>query len=307
MRASKERKTKTTRVMRLTSFRLPLLLIGACFLFVEFAEAQLPRRRAQTNGPVDEVFWAPSIIHMSSVTNVPEGNLNFTIMHVFGIATNGIEDLYGLDGAANIRFGLDYGLSDRLSIGFGRARFDKIYDVRFKANLLRQTTSDSMPIELAVKGDVGITTLENGFDFADRLSYFSSVLIARKFSDQFSLQISPMFSHLNTVFIERGINDQIIEEENDHFAIGLGARYVLNDRWALTLEYVPVIGERSDNTLDAVSVGFDIETGGHVFQLFFTTSQWLTEQHMMARNVDDFFKGDFRFGFNVHRVFYLKK
>lgn len=293
--------------MSFSKVRQMLMLVGLCVLFVEMAHAQIPRQRAVTNGPVDEVFWAPNIITMSSVTNIPKGNLNFTIMHVFGIATNGIEDLYGLDGAANIRFGLDYGLHDRLSVGFGRSRFDKVYDVRFKANLLRQTTNDSMPIELAVKGDVGITTLENGFDFADRLSYLSSVLIARKFSEQLSLQVMPMFSHFNTVFIERGVNDEIIEEANDHFAIGLGGRYAFNDRWALTVEYIPVLGERSDNTVDAISIGFDIETGGHVFQLFFTTSQWMTEQHTIARNVDDFFEGDFRFGFNVHRVFYLGK
>src|SRR5690606_37877627 len=125
-------------------------------------------------------FWAPSLILTSTVTNLPQGNLNFTIMHTLGVVSNGAEDLFGLDGAANIRFGLDYGVTDRLSIGFGRSRFDKLYDFRFKANLLRQTSN--MPLELAVKGDVGITTMENGFDFNDRLSYLAAVLVARKFS-----------------------------------------------------------------------------------------------------------------------------
>jgi hypothetical protein len=272
-------------------------------LFVDLVHAQIPRQRAEPGGPVEEVFWAPTIIGTSSVTNLPQNNLNFTIMHAFGIATNGIEDLFGLDGAANIRFGIDYGVHDRLSIGMGRSRFDKLYDFRFKANLLRQTKDDKMPLELAVKGGMGIMTLENGFDVKDRLSYLGSVMIARKFSERVSLQVTPMFAHFNTVFIERGADNEILEEENDHIALGLAGRLGLNERIALMLEFIPVLGERSDGTKNAFAVGFDIETGGHVFQLFLTTSQGMTEQHIIARNVDGFFDGDFRFGFNVNRVF----
>ncbi len=269
------------------------------------AVAQMPRDRADPGGPVDEVFWAPTVILTSSVTNLPQGNLNVTILHAFGIATDGVETLFGLDGSANIRFGIDYGVFDRLSVGIGRSRFDKLYDARFKANLLRQTKDDRIPVEVALKGDVGITTLANGFAFADRLSYFASLLVARKVTDRLSLQVSPMVSHFNTVFIERGAGDEILEEENDHIAVGLAGRFVLSRRVAILAEYLPVLGNRSDGTADVFSVGLDLETGGHVFQLFFTSSQWLTEQHALACNADDFFAGDFRFGFNVNRVFSL--
>lgn len=278
----------------------PLLLTILLLSFSTPLLAQIPRERAQTDRP-EEIFWAPSLILTSTVTNLPQGNLNFTIMHTFGVVSNGAEDLFGLDGAANIRFGLDYGVTDRLSIGFGRSRFDKLYDFRFKANLLRQTSN--MPLELAVKGDVGITTMENGFDFNDRLSYLAAVLVARKFSDKLSLQLTPMFSHFNTVFILRGADGEIIEEENDHLGVALGGRYLLSERWAIVAEYIPVFGDRSDGTTDTFSVGAEIETGGHVFQLFFTSSQWMTEQHTLARNTDDFFGGDIRWGFNVNRVF----
>ncbi len=278
----------------------PLLLTILLLSFSTPLLAQIPRERARTDRP-EEIFWAPSLVLTSTVTNLPQGNLNFTIMHAFGVVSNGAEDLFGLDGAANIRFGLDYGVTDRLSIGFGRSRFDKLYDFRFKANLLRQTSN--MPLELAVKGDVGITTMENGFDFNDRLSYLAAVLVARKFSDKLSLQLTPMFSHFNTVFILRGADGEIIEEENDHLGVALGGRYLLSERWAIVAEYIPVFGDRSDGTTDAFSVGAEIETGGHVFQLFFTSSQWMTEQHTLARNTDDFFGGDIRWGFNVNRVF----
>ena len=285
-------------------FLRTLCLVMVVGLSAEASHAQMPRERVDPGGPVEEVFWAPNVVLGSSVYNLPQSNLNVTIMHAFGIVTNGVQDLFGLDGAANIRFGVDYGLHDRLSIGVGRSRFDKLYDVRFKAKLLRQMKDNSFPVDVALKGDVGIMTVENGFDFADRLNYFASLLIARKLGERISLQVTPMVSHFNTVFIERS-GGRILEEENDHVALGLAGRFVLSRRLALQVEYLPVLGARSDGTTDALSIGLDIETGGHVFQLFFTTSQWLTEQHVLARNTDAFSDGDFRFGFNVNRVFRL--
>lgn len=268
------------------------------------AEAQMERRRADPGGPVEDVFWAPTIIATASVTNLPARNLNFTIYHTFGNVNGGYKTLWGLDDAANIRFGLDYGIADRLSVGVGRSRFDKLWDFRFKANVLRQTKDGRVPFELAVKGDVGINTTESSqFELVDRFNYLTSVMIARKFSDRLSLQVSPMYSHFNTVFIENDGEGRIIEEQNNHLAIGLVGRYVFTNLVALLVEYLPVIGDRTTGTANAFSVGVDIETGGHVFQLFLTSAQWTTEQHTIARNQNEFFKGDFRLGFNVNRVF----
>ncbi|MBO6574480.1 MAG: hypothetical protein JJ896_03615 [Rhodothermales bacterium] len=269
------------------------------------AIAQMSRERADPNRPVKELFWAPTLIGLQSVTPLGSGNLNYSIKHSFGLVSSGVENLWGLDGAANIRFGLDYGLTDRITLGMGRSRYDKVYDFRVKANLLRQTVSGSSPVELAVMGDVGITTLENGFSFQDRLSYAGMVMLARRLSDKVSVQVSPMVSHLNTVYIERDAQGQRVVEENTHLGLGLAASWELNEQVALIVEYMPVLGERSDGTTDAFSIGLDLETGGHVFQLFFSSSDWLIEQHMLARNDDDFFSGDFRWGFNINRVFAL--
>ncbi len=284
------------------------LFLFACLLLpfgYEDGIAQIPRERANQNGPVDEVFWTPSIILLSSVANLETRNLNFTIKHAFGIATNGPQDLFGLDASSNIRFGLDYGITDRISVGIGRSRFDKLSDFRGKVNVLRQTIDNRVPIELALDGTAGIMTLANGFDLLDRLSYSATVLVARKFSERLSVQIAPIYTHFNLVSIERAIDNSIIVEENDHYAVGLSGRFAVSQRMALLLEFVPVLGKRSDGTKDAASAGLNIETGGHVFQLFFTTSQSMTGQHVIARNRHNFFKGDFRFGFNVHRVFSL--
>ncbi len=267
------------------------------------ASAQLERVRAEPGGPVGEVFWAPSIVIMPSVTNVGAGDLHFTIQHSFGRISDGASELWGLDGAANIRFGLDYGLTDRLSIGAGRSRFDKVYDFRAKWNVLRQTKDNRVPIEVALAGNAGITTLENGFSFSDRLNYSGSLLVARRVSDVLSIELAPTVSHFNVVFRELDRFGNVVEEENTHFALAVAARYVVHAQVSLAVEYIPVLGSRSDRTSDALSAAVNIETGGHVFQLFFTTSRWITPQHVLARNDDAFFDGDIRFGFNVNRVF----
>ena len=267
------------------------------------ASAQIERRRANPSAPVDELFWAPTLVSTASVTNVPKGNLNFSIMHAFGLVSDGVDEWFGLDAGANIRIGLDYGLTDRISVGIGRTRLEKTVDLRTKVSVFHQTRDDRMPLEVAVKGDMGIRTERNGFDFADRLSYLGSVLVARRVSDRVSLQVTPMVSHFNLVYAETGPEGEALVEENTHLAVALGGRFVLNDWLAAVVEYIPVLGDRSDGTRDAMAVALDIETGGHVFQVFFASSVWLTEQHVIARNVDDFFAGDFRFGFNVNRVF----
>lgn len=259
------------------------------------AWAQMERERVQEDQPVTNVFWAQNIIGTASVRPLPQGNLNVTIMHTFGEVRGGLQQFFGLDGAANIRLGIDYGVTDWLSLGLGRTRFNKVVDGRAKLHLLRQTESGSTPIDVALKGDVGITTLENGYDFADRLSFLSSLLVAHSFGGSGSLQLTPMVAHFNTV--------PQADDPNTILALGIGGQLPLTRRLALTAEYIPVIGDRIDGTTNAAAIGLDIETGGHVFQLFFTTSQWHLEQYTLTENRGRALDGDFRFGFNVNRVF----
>lgn len=127
------------------------------------------------------------------------------------------------------------------------------------------------------------------------------MMIARKFNKQLSLQIAPMVAHFNTVKIEQAG----IIPENTHFGLGVGGRYAFDERKAITLEFLPVVGERSPGTFNHFAIGYEIETGGHVFQMFFMSGKWFTEQHLLARTNTDFFEGDFRLGFNINRVFGL--
>ena len=270
------------------------------------AFSQMPRERVRKDRPVDATFKASKIILMPSVKNYDEKTLNFAIMHSFGEIQTGYSELFGLDGAANIRFSLDYGLSEKLSVGVGRSRYFKNYDFRAKYNILEQMRSDKVPVSVAYQVDMGINTLERAYAspyvLADRFNYSHVLMIARKFSDKLSLQLMPTLIHFNRVGPDA---------PNTMFAMGFGGRYKLTSRAAFTYEYAGILGDRPERTKDLISLGIDLETGGHVFQLFFTTATGLTEQFAIAQNSTAFFDtnpfGQFRWGFNVNRIFVGKK
>lgn len=281
------------------------ILLAFCCLEPVFG--QMERRRVVEDAPVDELFLIGSIAGMSTVTNLEAKNLNSLIMHNFGLVSSGIEDFFGLDGGAAVRLGIDYGVTDKLSVGIGRTSREDNVDVRAKYTILRQLSSDKIPVEVALKGDFGINTQKNTqfeeFTFTERLNYFGSIMVARKFNDRFTLQAAPMVAHFNTVIL--GVDN--IEPEHTHFGIGFAGRIKLDVRKSLTFEYLPVLGKRTPGTTNHFALGYEIETGGHVFQMFLMAGEWFTEQHLLARNTTDFFAGDFRLGFNVNRIFGLGK
>lgn len=260
------------------------------------AEAQLTRERAVTDQEVERTFWAPVAVGISTVQNPDGKNMMSSVVHTFGLTNGGLDTFFGMDDGANTKLNIDYGISDRFSVGIGRMTFNKIVDLRTKVNLLRQTKSGSMPLDIAIKGSMGINTLSGiGYNFNDRLSYFASVMAARKM-DRFSLQLTPMIAHFN---------NPIFGNSGQFYGMGLLLQYEINERFSLNTEYLPVLGERNPGTADAMAIALNIDTGGHIFQLFFTSSQWHNEQFIMANNRDRFWEGDFRFGFNIHRVFGL--
>lgn len=266
--------------------------------------SQMERQRVNQDGPVEDIFLAGSIAGMSTVTALPQYNMNTMVMHNFGLVSGGIHEFYGLDGGAAVRLGIDYGLTDKLDIGIGRTGIEDVVDFRVKYVILEQLKSDKIPVQVAVKGDIGISTQkERRFDytFTERLNYLGSIMVARKFSEAFSLQLSPMISHFNTVVIEQSG----IDKHNTLFGLGIGGRYKLNNRNALAFEFLPVLGNRNSDTVNHLAVSYEIDTGGHVFQIFLMSGRWFTEQHLIARTQTDFFATDFRVGFNINRFFGL--
>lgn len=267
-------------------------------------QAQMKRERAEQDGPVQDIFLAGSIAGLSTVETLPKGNLNTMTMHNFGLLSGGLETFYGLDGGAVVRLGIDYGVTDRLDIGIGRTSEENTVDLRMKYAVIRQNKSGNTPVSIAFKGDLGINTQkERRFDFSfrERINYLGSLMIARKFNDQLSLQLSPMVSHFNTIVIEQ----QQDNKKHTIAALGIAGRYKLSKRNALTFEYLPLLTEKNSNTHNHAAIGYEIDTGGHVFQLFIMSGRWFTEQHLIARTDADASALDFRFGFNINRVFSL--
>ncbi|HKL18118.1 MAG TPA: DUF5777 family beta-barrel protein [Halalkalibaculum sp.] len=276
-----------------------ILLFTAFSLCHNLSVAQMERERVNPGGAVAETFWAPNLVGLETTEHISANNINVTIMHSFGILTDRtLQNFFGLDIGPNVRLGIDYGITDKWSIGIGRMTDRKVVDLRSKVKIFQETKDGSIPLSMSLKGDIGLTTLENNRPFSDDLNYLLSIPVAKKINDALSLQAAPMYAHFNHV-------NGVTQTENDLFALGLGGELHISRRYALIAEYYPVLGDRNPDTQNAFSLGLNIETGGHVFQLFFASSSWHTEQYIISNNDQNFWAGDFRFGFNVNRVFTL--
>lgn len=248
-------------------------------------------------------FKTTRVVLNQSIQAPAKGDLVFIISHHFGRLNQGAYDLFGLD-QATIRFGLEYGVNNRLTVGAGRSTYKKLYDGFVKYKILQQSSGErNMPFTLSYFGSMGLNSLK--WDDPDRMNYFSSrlsyvhqLLIARKFSSSFSVQLTPTVVHRNLVATR--------DDQNTVFAMGAGGRLKLTQRMSINAEYFYLLpGETADNFDNSLSVGFDIETGGHVFQLFFTNSVPINENGYITETVGDWMKGDIYFGFNITRTFTL--
>jgi hypothetical protein len=259
-------------------------------------------------------FKSTRIMNGHSIERMVPGQLDFRISHRFGTINSGAYELFGLDNA-NTHFSLEYGISKWLMIGVGRGTFEKTYDGFAKFSILRQSTgAKEMPVSLSVFTSVAVNSLkwtdpdadwtEPDADnyFSSRLSYVAQVLVARKFSPKLSFQLTPSFVHRNLVATEL--------DPNDLYSLGAGGRMKLSKRISLNAEYYWVINKNqymSPIIYDPFSLGVDIETGGHVFQLLLTNSVQTIEKGFIGQTTGQWKKGDIHFGFNISRVFTLKK
>jgi len=250
-------------------------------------------------------FKTTRLINGHTVENVGKGVLDVKISHRFGTLNKGSYELFGLDNAS-MRMGLDYGITPNLMVGIGRSTFEKTYDAFFKIKLLRQSTGKkNMPVTVSYIPTIALKTLHWADPsrknyFTSRLFYTHQLLIGRKFSAGTSLQLMPTFIHRNI--------SALIADPNDIWAIGIGGRQKLTKRLSLNIEYYyQVPGHKFDSTANSLSIGIDIETGGHVFQLHFTNSMGMTERSFISETTGKWSKGDILFGFNISRVFTLGK
>lgn len=281
-----------------------ICLFGIVFSFSLKAQddllAELEAQQEETTTLVEATFKGTRLINGHSIETRKQGVMDFIISHRFGTLDGGTYELFGLD-QAFIRFGLEYAPTDRLYIGFGRSSFEKTFDGFVKYRLLRQSTGKKeVPLSITWLSSIAIKTIKNPANdpsFTDRLANTHQLLVARKFSNGVSLQLSPSWVHRN-----------LIEEEdthNDIFALGVGGRLKLSQRVALCVEYYYQFQHLNDDTKNALAIGFDIETGGHVFQLQFTNATAMVPKGFISETTNDFFGGEIHFGFNISRTFQL--
>lgn len=286
---------------RLRSIALILFLGYGTFAFGQEEDLLSLLPEEETVNLVTSSFKANRVVNLHSLENTAGGELDIKISHRFGFISGGLYELFGLD-QASIRIGGDYGITDQLMVGLGRSSYEKTYDGFIKYKFLRQSTgAKKMPLTMAALTTMAIKTLKPSDPtrenyFSSNLYYTFQLIMGRKFSESFSLQLSPTLVHRNLV--------ATTEEENDVFAIGVAGRIKLSKRTSLNAEYIYVLpGQLAEQYRNSLSIGFDIETGGHVFQLHFTNSTSMIEKGFVAETVGNWADGDIHFGFNISRTF----
>jgi len=250
-------------------------------------------------------FKSTRIINGQSIELTPKGALNFVISHHFGAINSGAYEFFGLD-QANIRFGFDFGITDWISVGIGRSSVRKTYDGNIKIKALRQSKgAKNMPFTMTYFGNMAITSLkwqepERTNYFTSRMEFAHQLLIARKFGSRLSIQLMPTYIHRNLV--------ETIDDQNDVWAVGAGGRIKISNRVAITGEYYYLLpGKTADDFNNVASIGIDLETGGHVFQLYLTNTQGLIEEQFIPMTDGKWVDGDIFISFNINRTFQIVK
>ena len=263
-----------------------------------------------TNQPVLATFKTTRLVNVHSVETVKKRGLDFRVTHHFGDVAGqggGVHTLYGMDQSADIRIAFEYGISDKMTVGAGRSKIGEMLDGYFKYRLLTQTQDNRIPVSATLLANMAFTPAKAATDEYDnaahRLSYTYQLLIAHKFNEKLSLQLTPSFLHRNYIFD--------LADKHDLLSVGLGGRLKLTKRFALLLDYLYTFSElrQKENSgyYAPLGLGVEIETGGHVFHMFFTNNAGIIENAFIPNTTSSWLKGEFKFGFNISRVFILGK
>jgi Membrane bound beta barrel domain (DUF5777) len=275
------------------------ILVLLLFPFTLFAQDDLLKEidSAATNERVESAFKGLKIVNIESTKLAAKGDFYFIVAHRFGSVKDGFEGFFGLDNAAT-QLKLVYGVNDWLTVSGARSEVAYDFSTKF---MLQPQIKDGFPVAIVGFTSLGInnTLKESNYpkmEFNDRLIYVSQLLVSRKFSNKFSLELAPTYFHEN--FVEDD------NQENSQFAIGMGGRYKLTNRWSLNVDYAAHLNRSSTSRFkNPLSIGVDLETGGHVFQMHFSSSQGIHESGFLGNTTGDWTKGDVFFGFNLLRVF----
>jgi len=265
---------------------------------------------------VTNIFNYGVLVNTQTTETVPKGGFELRILHRFGEMdlTNFNETVWdeflGFDGSANIRFGFSYALSDRFQIGVGRTKINKAFDFEGKYRLWRQKET-GMPISVTLYfntvlsardfPEVGpneffsdlVTPFE--YKFAHRFSYNTQVLLSKKIGEKISLELNPTF-----------IYKTLVPPGYENYSIGttFGGRFKTGITSSILFEFTAKFNNRMDDYKDPISIGYEIGTAGHAFQMFISTTNQITEQNIYYSQPLDYTDGKLLIGFNIKRTFW---
>lgn len=263
-----------------------------------------------------------------TIETVKKKHLDFRISHRFGnvynsaLEPNALNEAahtyFGFDNASDIRWSFDYGVTDNITIGIGRSRFRETYDGSLKWKILSQTQDFHIPLSIALFADLGYTSVKSDQLYAGivkdfntndlhRFNYFTQLIIASKLTNWLSLELLPSYLHRN--FIKQSINaNNKAEDTNGLFSLGFGARIKVTKRMCLIGDYFYNFSpyfQNNTSVYNPLALGFELETGGHIFSMFFTNSPALIENSFIPYTTDTWTKGQVKFGFCISRTFSL--
>jgi hypothetical protein len=258
--------------------------------------------------PARAAFAAGTLLNQQTTQNLKTNTLEFMMQHRFGNFQNGYQDLLGVYGSANIRIGFDYGIIDRLQLGYGVTKNNLTSDFRWKVMILQQSKNNHSPVNISYFGDIGIAGMKDTVQFpktADRLSYFHSIIISRRFTDWCSVQVSASYTHFNIIAAAAGT-------PHDNFGISGGARFKISPQSSILIEFdYPLTNTGSlENTYNAnksypnIGIGWEISTGSHCFQIILASSNGILPQDNIVYNTNDLAlpKKGLILGFNINRL-----
>ena len=290
------------------SIRKSLFVLGIVAFFAPYSMAQDDDLLKELDSLSQDVtnfeppaFKALQIGNLQSTKMVGNKELYMVVAHRFGSVKDGIKEFYGLD-QANTKIQMLYGLTPKLQLGVSRDSYKKTYSGTAKLRLYQQ--SEKMPVNLVLYGSVDINTLLSknqypGLLFFDRFAYTTQLLASRRFSEKLSLELAP-------IFVRQNLQDLNFTKAQTHnqLLLGIGGRYKFTKRLSVNVDYAYNFSKNTNSLYkNPLTVGIDIETGGHVFQLLFTNSRASNDAAFLTEALGDWSKGDISFGFNIVRVF----
>ncbi len=271
--------------------------------FIGFAQDEGVKEQKVKEKLARPTFESSAVIDNPSVNMYNKGSFEVSMQHRFGLVT-GTNDLVGFWGRSNIRIGVAYSILDRLSVGFGTTKNKRLQDFSIKGAILQQTRSNSTPLSITYYGNATISALPKG-DFnliQDRYSFFNQIIVAKRFSNNVSLQFAASLSHVNAVPTTM---------KNDVFGIALGGKFKVSPGTNILIDYSqplvsyqdPISSSAVKTPKPGISIGAEFNTAAHAFQIFATNNWGIVPQENYVYNQNDFFKGDILIGFNITRIY----